>query len=440
MSNVPMTLPELVLATHKTGFFHSSSFIELDDGRILHAAGTRFTTSEDGGITWSDISERRDADGRRVGGSGTSLVKLDDRGIGLAAMAPEDPSDLWNRYVEFWRSPDNGDTWEAPVRASPRGVKTHMYQDVALRTSSGRIVIPVYISMGQGSGPNDMELPASGKLVYNQWVPTAGHFFDPRFSMSYVLYSDDDGRTWQRNSDGELNIILDWNATYTYVNEPTVTEVQPGTLLMMMRTGVGRVFQAWSHDDGDTWTRPYPTSLASSTAPCQVRALPTGHLLVVWNQENEDEVKRGFNRTRLSSAISRNGGSVWEFFQNVESLHETTRVEPGPIAPLRPAEQHFRPGRPAPEREAEYIETADAHGRWSYPSVFVMKDRVIIAHTYTLYKPHPTNAALVSKGGKGTDWNQKMKVLPLKWFYGGMTPAENPYLPVRPGGYDIAIP
>ena len=149
MSNVPMTLPELVLATHKTPFFHSSTFVELEDGRILHAAGSRFTTSDDGGITWSDISERHDVNGRRVGGGGSSLVKLDGKGIGLAAMAPMDDSDPWTRCVQFWRSPDSGETWEAPVRVSPLGVKTHLYQDVALRTSSGRIVLPVYISIGQ---------------------------------------------------------------------------------------------------------------------------------------------------------------------------------------------------------------------------------------------------------------------------------------------------
>lgn len=440
MSNVPMTLPDLVLATHKTSYFHSSTFVEMDDGRVLHAAGTQFSTSDDGGITWSDNIERRDTEGNPVGGGGTSLVKLGGRGIGLAAMAPADPNDPWDRYVQFWRSEDGGETWEPPVRVSPRGTKTHMYQDVALRTSSGRIVLPVYLSLGQGSGPNDMESPASGKLVHNQWVSTAGHFFDPHFSMTYVLYSDDDGRTWQRNSDGELNIILDWNATYSYVNEPTMTEVQPGTLLMMMRTAVGRIYQAWSHDNGETWTRPYPTPLASSTAPCQIRTLPTGHLLAVWNQENEADVKMGYNRTRLSSAVSRNGGSIWEFFQNVESIHEETRVEPGPIAPLRPAEQYFRPGLPAPEREAEYVRSADVHSRWSYPSVLVLKDRVIIAHTYTMYNEHPTDATLITEGGKGGDWNQKMKVLPLNWFYGGKNPAENPYLRLAPGLYDIANP
>ena len=73
-----------------------------------------------------------------------------------------------------------------------------------------------------------------------------------------ILYvSDDDGRTWQRNRDGELMIISDWNTTFSYVNEPTVAEVEPGRLLMFMRTGLGRIFQAWSSDGGETWTRPW---------------------------------------------------------------------------------------------------------------------------------------------------------------------------------------
>ena len=424
MSNVPMTRPEEMLAVHETTFFHSSTFVELEDGRILHAAGTAFTISEDGGITWSEPFSCTDKDGRPVGGGGTSLVRLSGKGIGLAAMQ-RDP----HAHLVFWRSEDGGTTWEPPVRVTPQGIPTYAYQDVLLRTSSGRIILPVYIALGQSSGPDDMRPPASGKLVKGQWVSTAAHFFDPRFSASYVCYSDDDGRTWQRNRDGELMILLDWSALFSYTNEPSVTEVSPGRLLMMMRTCMGRLYQAWSEDNGETWTRPQPTSLASSTAPCQIRTLPTGHLLVVWNQESAEEVKRGYNRTRISSAISRNGGSVWEFFQNVESMHEETRVEPGPIRPVRPAEYHFEPGVPAPEREQEHIQSVAFHGRWSYPSVFVMKDRVLIAHTYSVYEEHPMRAELILSSRKEGGFNQKLKVLPLSWFYGGKEPADNPFLP-----------
>jgi hypothetical protein len=160
-------------------------------------------------------------------------------------------------------------------------------------------------------------------------------------------------------------------------------------------------------------------------------------LLAVWNQENEEEIRRGYNRTRLSAALSRNGGSVWEFFQNVESLHEETRVEPGPLRPVAPAEFYLAPGQPAPERQAEYIQTAPEHGRWSYPSVFVAKDRVFIAHTYSRHEPDPAQAQLVLSRSREGGFNQKLKILPLTWFYGGKEPADNPFLdrayePARP--------
>lgn len=158
----------------------------------------------------------------------------------------------------------------------------------------------------------------------------------------------------------------------------------------------------------------------------------------MWNQESEEEIRRGYNRTRLSAAISRNGGSVWEFFQNVESLHESVRVEPGPIRSVYLAEYHFPPGHAAPERQGKYIEMAAIHGRWSYPSVCVLADRVLIAHTYSIYEEHPTEAKLVLSSRAGEDSiNQKLKVLPLSWFHGGKQPADNPFLlrayePARP--------
>ena len=157
MSNVPMTRPEEALAIHETRYFHSSTFTELEDGRILHAAGTQFNTSDDGGITWSESFSCADTEGVPVGGGGTSLVRLSGSGIGLAGMQrPTEGSFESIRretHLAFWRSEDDGETWEPPVRITPPGIATYAYQDVLLRTSSGRIILPVYVSLGQASGP-----------------------------------------------------------------------------------------------------------------------------------------------------------------------------------------------------------------------------------------------------------------------------------------------
>ena len=128
MSNVPMTRPEEALAVHETTYFHSSTFVELEDGRILHAAGTIFTTSDDRGLTWSEPFECHDTEGNAVGGGGTSLVNLSNGGVGLAAMwrPPEGrvPT-AKNTCLLFWRSEDGGDVGasgrsDLPGRPDPR--------------------------------------------------------------------------------------------------------------------------------------------------------------------------------------------------------------------------------------------------------------------------------------------------------------------------------
>ncbi len=435
MSNVPMTRPQEMLAIHDRDF--GSSFVELDDGRILSAGQGKFAYSEDGGITWGEPFERVDADGNQAVGDMT--VKLSgNNSIGIAErvrawhVSREERQKSTYRdmaHVAFRRSDDGGETWSAPVRMSPEGTGTYAVRDSMTRTSSGRIIMPVYIMIG--GRRYDERWPTVGKLVNGQYVGLSGHYFDPSFSAVYVVYSDDEGETWQRNEDGELMIPLDWNTGRAYVNEPSLAEVAPGRLLMMMRNGLGRLFQSWSSDDGETWTNPLPTSLAASTTPAQIRSIPsTGHLLIVWNQESLDDVRRGWGRTRMSSAVSRNAGSVWEFFQNVESMLEETRVEPGPIEAARPAEVYFKPGQAADERDSEYVTWTTGQKQCSYPTVCVLKDRVLIQYGYFWYEEHPTEARLVrrGKGGPSAGGQSRLKVLPLSWFYGGKEPADNPVL------------
>ena len=183
---------------------------------------------------------------------------------------------------------------------------------------------------------------------------------------------------------------------------------------MIMRTGLGRLYQAWSDDDGTTWSRPQPTALASDHSPGQIRTLPTGDLLCIWSQHSAEETRAGYTRTRISSAVSRNGGGIWEFFQNVHAIHEETFVAPGPIEIVRPQQVYALPGRPAPAYDPKYaVPLKDGHGRWSYPSVYVMKDRVLISHTYTRNE----RGKVVDDGG-----NSRLKILPIEWFYGGELP------------------
>ena len=224
------------------------------------------------------------------------------------------------------------------------------------------------------------------------------------------MYSDDEGLTWQTNRDGMLHPWTDWEIGVHAAYEPVVTEIAPGRLLMFMRTWLGRLYQSISDDNGETWTPPSPTDLASDHSPAALETIPdTGHLICVWNQHNEQEIRQSKIRTRISSAVSRNSGQLWEFFQNVESIYPETRVPPGKIRPCRPEERYLEGYDRAASWDPEPVRTLPAgYGRWSYPSLHVSKDRALIASTYTVYDDDGD----IRSGSR-------LKVLPLEWFYGG---------------------
>ena len=402
-----MTRPDEMLAVHEGPGLQRNAWVELEDGRILMNARGQFQTSDDKGLTWSEAWKPADEDGGEV--ACCDLVRLSGGAIGLAAV--QRGSRRSDFSMVFRRSDDGGKTWSRPVRMNSVWPAA-AFQDTMLRTTGGRLVLPVYAGFGQG-GWRAEDAPYPGGYMNGQFVGTDAHFVDAHFTFCYALYSDDDGATWD-TSEGELIIKSTHDGAYEYANEPSVAEVSPGTLIMVARNRLGRLFQAFSHDDGAAWGRLQPTMLASSTAPAQIRRIPAnGHLLCVWNQENEDDVRKGLVRLRISSAISRNGGGMWEFFQNVESILPGSRVEPGPIRPTLPEGMFDAPGKPAPERDGQYTPDLPSDmGRWSYPSVLALDDRVLISHTYSRYdKPREVPA------GTG-----RIKVLPLSWFYGGADP------------------
>ncbi len=418
MSNVPMTRPEEALAIHDQSYGHSLTFVGLDDGKILLSNGRIFRSSDDRGLTWGEEFGVETADGAALEGN-ASLVKLSGGAIGIATMRKR-PSSTYDTEMVFRRSDDGGLTWSAARPMNEGLLPSHAYQDAFLRTSSGRIILPVYFAIGQGSWHHE-EAPFVGGYINGKFVSSDAHFYDPHFCACYVLYSDDDGETWTKNRDGELFINLEPGGFQDWTAEPSVAEVSPGKLLMMMRTRLGRLYQSWSEDNGESWSRPEPSQLAGTQAPAQVRTFPSGNLLVVWTQQSEDEIRQGLIRTRLSSAISRNGGGIWEFFQNVESIHEETHVAPPPIDIVLPEGSYSVHQGPAYDTDPQHqVPLPEGYGRWSYPSVYVGEDRVLISHTYSV---HDSDTGEVADMG-----GSKLKVLPISWFYGGEEQAEKSFL------------
>ena len=103
-----------------------------------------------------------------------------------------------------------------------------------------------------------------------------------------------------------------------------MVELKDGSILLWIRTNAGCQFMSRSADRGETWSAPQPSWLRAPTSPATIKRLPTGDLLVVWNDhESRFDLKRngGWDgkRTPLSAAISSDEGKTWRGAKVIES-------------------------------------------------------------------------------------------------------------------------
>lgn len=204
-SDVPVTRPEEAIAVIE-GIGRRGTFVELADGRILFSTGGgRFRTSADGGVTWTESRQAVDPDGQPLGWGEGGLVALADGAIGYAARYRMTDADDGDACIAFFHSEDEGHTWPRPVRVTPPGQHHAQLDGTALRTSSGRLIVPTYTHMRMAFDPEGGKKQA-GAYVRDQWIAVGAYDYDPGFSWACAYYSDDEGRTWQGNRNGEIFI------------------------------------------------------------------------------------------------------------------------------------------------------------------------------------------------------------------------------------------
>ncbi len=239
--------------------------------------------SEDGGKSWSSsFTIQKNIARQNI--MSASLLRLDSREIALFYGHKNSYTDL-KHYMR--KSFDEGKSWSCAVCVTPQSGYNVINNARMIQLSSGRLLAPICYTP-------DIDRP--------DW-----------HVISTCFFSDDNGKTWEKS---KTNLNLPKRGA----DEPGLVELKDGSVLMIIRTYLGRIYKSYSFDNGLTWSRPKPMDLVSPGSPATVKRIPsTGDLLIVWNNNYEPDTVGAGARTPLTVAISKDEGETWENFKNLES-------------------------------------------------------------------------------------------------------------------------
>ena len=384
-------LPDGVLEI--PGITPSGGIVGLKNGSLMLAQEGSYRISNDDGASWSDPQPLQAPFG--AGG----MIRL--RSGALAIYGRKGAN-----YC-FAFSSDEGKTWSEPYVICPD--EGHILFHNMIQMSSGRLLITMHWQALDGWHLHPDVMYPSNTGAFGTWkghrVCIEGHGHVPEMGMSFVYRSDDQGKTWKKHPGG----LMGWFDFKGNVNgltgltpcfEPTIAQTSNGGILLIARSTVGRLVQSHSSDGGQLWMAVRPTDLGASQAPpIMVSVPPNGDLLIIWNQNSREEIRRGFRRNRLSSAISKDSGHSWEHFKTLElseGIEDIDRIPPEyPISPVRGR----RDVGPLPDN---YIQ-------FSHPNIDVVGELVFVRYYRRWW---------ILDGGKPKmPKRDLLRVYPLKWFY-----------------------
>jgi len=299
-------------------------------------------------------------------------------------------TDSWKSPLYSWYSDDEGVTWSKRINMGPHGMPLEGMR--MIETKNGRLVLPV---LDNWTFVGDQDREDAYGTIDGKKVQVESHGHNMEIERTRVYYSDDHGITWKRNR-GDIVIWKDdgYGGTWT-ADEPNIVKLKDGRLMLYFRTMLGRVYASYSADAGHIWSYPEPTELANSISPVCLKRFPkTGDLLLIWNNVSADEIRRGFRRGRLCSAVSRDDGKTWEHVKTIDA------------AGLPPVTHLIKPEPPGLVRaEKDVGELPAVFGRVGYPDAFFLDDRVLVKYDKAFTNP------------PGLRLGCKLLDLPVEWFY-----------------------
>ena len=240
--------------------------------------------SRDAGLTWtqpqivanSETDDRNPAFGTSAAGT---LILSYHRTFRYDAagnyLAPPHPGDLRPTEILITRSHDAGLTWEDPYLLGDAELQPGSPFGKIVTRQDGTLLLPIYHR-------------AVASLI------TRPDELLPGDTCSYLMRSQDDGRTWEHPS------LICPNS-----GEPALLGLPDGDLLAVVRREqMGKtLWSTRSQDGGFTWSAPEQIT-GDMQHPGDLLVLKDGSVLLVYGNRNSPP-------TRIEGRVSRDGGQSW---------------------------------------------------------------------------------------------------------------------------------
>ncbi|WP_024851047.1 sialidase family protein [Hydrogenovibrio kuenenii] len=209
---------------------------------------------------------------------------------------------------------DNYFNWH---RKSNKPTKnTHAHQWVIRSSDGGKTwTDPQLIQKGYAAETMSMVSLPSGRLVFS----TQNLDYDAARHYSLSFYSDDDGITWHASN----RVDIGGRGHHGGCFEGCLLPLKDGRLWFCIRTNRDWFWNAYSDDDGTSWTQ-MEKGLPASSSPATIKRLASGRLCMVYNQlyrEGENTIERraglfsevaaSWQREELSIRFSEDDGVSW---------------------------------------------------------------------------------------------------------------------------------
>lgn len=189
-----------------------------------------------------------------------SLMRMQNGDLGLFYLQKH--NDRLTCIPWLARSSDEGKTWYTHIRCIEEDGYFVLNNDRVIMLDNGRLLMPV-----SRHGRDD------GKFLPGE---------------VRIYASDDDGFTWKKLADGiQMSVpagLHRENPAYLQnCMEPGVVQLQDGTVWCYIRTVLGRQYESFSKDNGETWSEPVPSPFTAPDSPMCVKKLKNGKFFAVWN-------------------------------------------------------------------------------------------------------------------------------------------------------------